>query len=83
MHGNSAPASWAAALGARRRLEQDPHARYTLRRGNLIFKDVTEDGSDKDESDGEEADGEDGKQEGEGEDGKEGAAPSRGIREVR
>ena len=63
MHGNSAPASWAAALGARRRLEQDPHARYTLRRGNLIFKDVTEDGSDKDESDGEEADGEDGKQE--------------------
>ena len=43
--------------------EQDPHARYTLRRGNLIFKDVTEDGSDKDESDGEEADGEDGKQE--------------------
>ena len=63
MHGNSAPASWAAALGARRRLEQDPHARYTLRRGNLIFKDVTEDGSDKDESDGEEADGKDGKQE--------------------
>ena len=34
--------------------QQDPHARYTLRRGNLIFKDVTEDGSDGDESDEEE-----------------------------
>ena len=83
MHGNSAPASWAAALGARRRLEQDPHARYTLRRGNLIFKDVTEDGSEADENDEEEADGEDGEQDAEGEDGEEGAALSRGIREVR
>ena len=83
MHGNSAPASWAAALGARRRLEQDPHARYTLRRGNLIFKDVTEDGSEEDESDEEEADGEDGEQDAEGEEGEEGAALSRGIREVR
>ena len=63
--------------------EQDPHARYTLRRGNLIFKDVTEDGSEADESDEEEADGEDGEQDAEGEDGEEGAALSRGIREVR
>jgi len=50
----------AAGEQAEAAAEQDPHARYTLRRGNLIFKDVTEDGSDEDksdESDEEEAEG--------------------------
>ena len=66
--------------------EQDPHARYTytLRRGNLIFKDVTEDGSGsrRERRGGSRPPG-CGEQDAEGEDGEEGAALSRGIREVR
>ena len=56
--------------------EQDPHARYTytLRRGNLIFKDVTEDGSGsrRERRGGSRPPG-CGEQDAEGEDGEEGA----------
>ena len=55
--------------------EKDPYAKFALRRGNLIFKDVTEDGggSDEEQSEEEGEDGDQGEEEGEGETGEAGA----------
>ena len=63
--------------------EKDPYSRYTLRRGILIFNDVTEhdSGSDGEESVDEEDEG--GAGGAEGDEGEEGAARSRGISEAR
>ena len=66
--------------------EKDQHCGNTLRRGNLIFKDVTSDGDDSD------SDGDEGEQDEEGGDapdapgeareGEEGQVRSRGVKEV-
>ena len=63
---------------------QDPVAKYTLRRGNLIFKDVTEDGDGGGEESGDESEeGEEGAggEEGQTEDGAEGTR-RQGVKEV-
>ena len=64
--------------------EKDPHAKYVLRRGNLVFKnDTAASSGDEDEEveEGEEEDGEEGEEE--GEEGAEEMAATPGCKEVR